>query len=207
MKIGFYGDSFCSEIDNLHSYANGYKTYIKQVKNHYNATITHLGVSGSSYWDVILRQLDKSNLPDVCVFIWTDPNRLYNSTIHSITFGSATSQKIKHGFPGTTNYKTWKAAEQYYNYLHDAEKARIENLSAFYYFDREVLPKLTTKILHLWSFESIYQWQTGVNISTPMYSLISEKDESFKFDLTPNHLAGHQRNNIAASWIIKAIDE
>jgi len=207
MKIGFYGDSFCSEISNLHSYTNEYKTYIKQVKDHYDAKITHLGVVGSSYWDVILRQLNKSDLPDVCVFVWTDPNRLYHPTIHSITSGSATSQKIKHGFPGTTRYKTWKAADQYYTYLHNTEKARIENVSAFYYFDKEVLAKLQTKILHLWSFETIYQWQTGVNISTPLYNLIAEKDNSFSFDFTPNHIPGNQKNKIIADWIIKAIDE
>lgn len=207
MKIGFYGDSFCSEISNLHSYTNRYETYIKQVKDYYAAEITHLGVGGSSYWDVMLRQLDKNNLPDVCIFVWTDPNRLYHPTIHSITSGSATSQKIKHGFPGTTRYNTWKAAEQYYAYLHDTNKARAENISAFYFFDREVLPKLQTKILHMWSFESTYQWQTGVTIDTPMYSLISEKNKSFKFDFTPNHISGLEKNSTVANWIIKAINE
>jgi hypothetical protein len=206
MKIGFFGDSFCAEISNFHSYTNGYDTYIKQVKDYYKAEITHLGTAGSSYWDVMLRQLDKKNLPDVCVFVWTEDSRLYHPIINSITSSSANSQKIKHGFPGTIRYNTWKAAEQYYTYLYDGKKASKECTASFYYFDREVLPKLKTKILHMWSFNPTYQWQTGVTISTPMYSIIDDTSQKFKFDLTPNHIAGHDKNKIVADRIINAID-
>jgi hypothetical protein len=207
MKIGFFGDSFCSEISSLQNIGR-YDTYIKKIKNHYNAKIVSLGVNGSSYWDTILQQFEpfKQNLPDVCVFVWTEPNRLYHPTIRSINHGSAQSQKIKHGLPGTTYYNTWKSAEQYYIYLHDMEKARLEHLAALYYFDKVILPQYNSKFIHMWSFESAYDWTTGVEIKSPLYSVIADKDQGFKFDLTPNHIPSNAKNKIVADWIINAID-
>jgi hypothetical protein len=207
MKIGFFGDSFCSEISNLHSIGR-YETYIKKIKNHYDATVVNLGVNGSSCWDTILKQFDpfKDSLPDVCIFVWTEPNRLYHPSIRSISYGATQHQKIKHGIPGTDYYNTWKAAEQYYKYLHDPAKAQLENLAVLYYFDKIILPQYKSKFIHMWSFNPVYDWTSGTEIKTPLYSIIADKDEGFKFDLTPNHIAGDDKNNIIADWLISAID-
>jgi len=228
MKIGFFGDSFVEELSNPHSWFHGYKTYLAIIKKHYNAEIVNLGQGGSSYWDVILKQfpLVINDLPDVCVFCWTESSRLFHPTVRNI--GPWLTGNTKHIDPigKLLNSKKYDAAKQYYVHLHDQQKAEQEQLAALYYFDNVVLNPIRdkTKIIHLWSFGNIldweqenpyypsnvtypYRWQTGQEIhpSLNCFTMIG-CDNADTADWAPNHFGSKENNTILADIIINAID-
>ena len=138
LTIGFYGDSFCCETSTPHSIAKGYETYIAKLKKHTGAKIVHLGEGGSSVWDVVLQQFNPADVPDVCIFCWTDSSRLYNKKIRNMTYGSIKDKKLKDitllelFHRGIIN-----AAKHYYNNLYDPDKHQLEYKSLLYYFDKE----------------------------------------------------------------------
>lgn len=190
MKIGFYGDSFCCEISNPHSLLKGYDTYIKKIKNYYSASIVHLGVGGSSVWDIILNQFTLEDIPDICIFCWTDYNRIYNKKLRNLTLNSVKDKPLKdYSIKDLIYLRTITAAKEYFNHLHDFEKARIENIAAMQYFDLNVLSKVESKIIHLWSFEQQYTWQYGITINTPLINFVLEKTS-----WAANHLDGDDCN-------------
>lgn len=214
MKIGFFGDSFCAKnyID-----TNEYTTYINKLETHYNADIVNLGVPGSSIYDLMLLQLNpfiKSNeIPDVCVFVWTTENRLYNKEIRHINcyprnyvYTLTTTDRQK---------KILDAAREYYEFLQDDELDYLNATSFFYYFDNIILKSFpdTIKIIHLWSFgdmkngylDYMYTWNHGVEIRPALVTLTSENGLlTNNFD--PNHLKGDLKNEIVFTWIKNTID-
>ena len=228
MKIGFFGDSFCMEASNLHSWYYKYETFIRQIEKHYSAEIVNLGVGGSSYWDVILKQFPPyaTNLPDVCIFCWTDPSRIYHPTIRNIGIWTTMKRNWKDiHYTHLLNYKELHAAKEYFIYLHNYEKSQKEAVSAFYHYDREVLTALQhkTKIIHLWSFGSTinweqeeswypnninyaYRWQTGMEIrpSLKCFSAIGKNTKND--DMAANHLGSSLNNRLVADMIIESID-
>jgi hypothetical protein len=203
MKIGFFGDSFCMEMSNPHSLLKNYDTYLYKIKKYYSADIVHLGQGGSSYWDTILKQFPSVATPDVCVFCWTDYHRIYHPTIRNLTHGTTVNLKLKDmRLSNIFNYKTVEAAKQYFNYLYDEKKSKEEMISALYRFDREVLSKLTnTKIVHMWCFNNIYEWQNGTVLPAVLNSLAHGSS-----DLAPNHLEGRDRNDQLATMLREIID-
>jgi hypothetical protein len=203
MKIGFYGDSFCEEMNNPHSLINKYDTYLTKIKQHYNADIVHLGHGGSSYWDVLLKQFPSSAIPDVCIFTWTDYHRVYHPTVRNLTYGTTVNLKLKDiKLSNIFNYSTVDAAKRYFKFLYDDNKAREELISALYRFDREVLAKLTnTKIIHAWCFDNLYEWKTGYVLPVKLNELVTDGSQ-----FAPNHLDGDERNTKLALSIINAID-
>ncbi len=228
MKIGFYGDSYCVKIDSLHCQYHKYQTYIKLVKNHYNAEVINLGEGGSSYWDLMLKQFPPAlnNLPDICIFCWTDPSRIYNPSTRNL--GSWVMEKINYmDHPGhILNHNTYLAAQKYFTHLYDDEKALHEALSAFYFFDREVLAPIQdkTKIIHLWSFgiprntdsnniyipdnlDYIYRWKTGVELRPSLKCFGNLSGDVLDDGPVPNHLYGNLNNKLLADFIIEAIND
>lgn len=194
MKIGFYGDSFCCEVNNPHTVLKGYDTYIKKLKNYYGAEIVHLGVGGSSVWDVILDQFTLDNIPDVCIFCWTDYNRIYNKKLRNLTLGSVSNKPLKdYSVNDLLHRKTINAAKEYFTHLHDYDKARIENIAAMQYFDLNVLSKVESKIIHMWSFEQQYNWQNGITINQPLINFVQQNPEGID-SWAANHLNGNERN-------------
>lgn len=224
MRIGFFGDSFCQEISNMHTQTNGYQTYIKKIKKYYNADIVHLGRGGSSIWDVIINQFPPfiKNLPDVCIFVWTDHGRLYHPKIHNLGPWNAIDKKksiSEFHYSDLFHKKEKAAASEFYKFLYDDKKAEHEARSALYYFDRTTLTELEnkTKIIHLWSFgkynntnketEYIYKFTTGVECHPPMKSFaMLNKPEKYNYSLDANHIHGNENNNILADLIISAIN-
>jgi hypothetical protein len=168
MKIGFFGDSFCTKEYNEHSEEHGYDTYIRQIKKHYNASIVNLGAGGSSVWDLYLQQLkpfiENNNIPDVSIFAWSHSGRLYHPIARSIhhTSGLAGFNKEKYKwyakvYPDKPNFfkkEIWEAAKHYYMYLYDEEKEFLEYVSFLQYLDNNVFSKWPKdkKIIHTWSF-------------------------------------------------------
>jgi len=208
MKIAFFGDSFCAK----HDYDGDYQTYIKKIQHHYDADIVHLGIGGSSVFDVMLRQvpefLEKNSHPDVCVFVWTAPTRLYHRHIRHINYSKVSEDTH------TTDVELWSAAKQFYKHLYDPELMQFQYQSSLYYFDRTVLSTFptTTKIIHLWSYddEYYYRWHTGVEVRPALNSIsklgeIRDMSRTFR-DPSPNHLKGDDKNQLVFSWIQESIN-
>lgn len=205
MKIGFFGDSFCEEMNNPHNLLHGYDTYLTKIKNHYNADIVHLGKGGSSHWDVIIKQFPnfQNNLPDVCIFCWTDYHRIYHPTVRNLTYGTTVDLKLKDiKLSNIFDFNTVNAAKKYFQYLYNDEKSKIEMISALYRFDREVLAHIkNTKIIHAWCFNDIYEWKTGQVLPVILNNLAIGGS-----NLAPNHFDNEERNDKVASAIIDAIE-
>lgn len=200
MKIGFFGDSFCMELENIHSEKYQYTTYIDLIKNYYSADIVHLGEGGSSVWDVIINQFPayQDTPPDICIFCWTDTYRLFHKDFRSLTSGSVLNLKDKDRNEDHLKYKdVFEAAKHYFLKLHDPVKADLEAIAALHYFDDYVLGKIAnkTKIIHMWSFEKYYQWTHGVEITTPLLSISKLKNSHPDDDYAPNHLGDQDKNN------------
>lgn len=211
MKIGFFGDSFCTELDNIHNEQYNYDTYLTMLKNHYSADIVNLGEGGSSVWDVIINQFPKhiDNLPDICIFCWTDHNRLFHRTFRSLTGGSVLNLKDK---DKTDDHKRQKdvfdAAGHYFLKLYDHEKSKLESKSALHYFDDFVLSKIhdKTKIFHLWSFDSYYTWKHGIEIHPALINFTNMAAENPKEDWGPNHLGNFNKNKKVFDLIRTSLD-
>lgn len=214
--IGFFGDSFAEHINNEHSIKNNYKTYIELVRDHYGAEIKNIGMGGSSIWDLYLTQLkpliDSNTVPDVCVFVWTIPQRLFHRTCRSIHLSAALAghnpKKEKwfaENYPNIPNWfakDIWDAAQQYFIHFYDEEKAELEYVSFLQYLDNNVFPELSkhTKIIHFWSFakpnnwelsgfhpnEIVYQhrWKHGVEVRPALISLsVCDDGRTFFFPM------------------------
>jgi hypothetical protein len=169
--IGFFGDSFCALESNEHSTKHGYATYIKKLKNHYDAKIVNLGMGGSSVWDLYFNQLlplIKSNsVPDICVFVWTHSGKIFHRTSRSLHASAALNGFNKKKFDWfaktypSVGYnffakEIYEAAKEYYLHLYDQEKEDLEHIAQLQYIDNNVLNLLpeSTKIIHLWAFGS-----------------------------------------------------
>lgn len=168
--IGFFGDSFCAVESANHSIEHNYKTYIQLLKDYYKVEIVNLGWGGTSVWDLLLVQLNplirENKVPDVCVFIWTCPGRLFHRVArgihHSSGLAGFNAEKFKQyayaypDRPNIYNEDVYNAAKSFYLHLYDQEKEDIEYLSAIEYIDTKILTNLPTKtkIIHLWSFGS-----------------------------------------------------
>lgn len=224
MKIGFYGESFCAELSNAHSWYHNYTPYTKKIKDHYSADIVNLGIGGSSYWDIMLKQFPPAldNLPDVCIFCWTHPSRIYHPSVRNIGYWVMNRAP---DFTKLINYKKYNAAQQYFTHLYDEEKSEREQVSAFFHFDLTVLSQLheKTKIIHLWSFGSTqqtdqenpyypenirysYRWKHGHEIRPSLKCFSAIGRDTLNDDSAANHLGSEQNNTMVADMIISAID-
>ena len=208
MKIGFFGDSFCSYLYGLDGSPMPYKTYIEKLKDHYDAEIVHMGEPGSSIWDLILLQFPdfKETPPDICVFTWSSPDRLFNRTIRKVKPSYIDGKYPDHP-------ELWKAVDMYYKHLHDDEKAIAEATAAVRYFDESVLPTVKSKIFHAWCFENnykltnadyTYRFKHGIELDVPLgqYSHYSNS----KGTGAPNHIGGEEYNQKLFENIRDAVD-
>lgn len=217
--IGFFGDSFCGtmDTDNCGPEYHNLKTYLRQVTDHYNFKIRNVGYPGSSIYDSLLLQfgplIESQRIPDVCVFVWTDPHRLFHRISRNINPGGV--EQFKH------LGNEWKAAAHFYKDLHDYELFNLQYTSTLYYYDNVIFPKLPerVKIIHMWSFGELptvndirdsfspakvsylHRWKTGLEIRPSLMTLTKNLG-----DTAPNHLATQQKNDIVTKWLINAID-
>lgn len=213
-SIGFFGDSFCAVYK-----SKTVTTYIEQLAAHYGAKITNVGKHATSIGDLLLLQLnpviDNNSIPDVSVFVWTDPNRLFNRKVRGI--GRRSSLNLS----DNTSSEIWRAAKQYYTHLHDWELTEMQYIAMMRYVDSKILPTFAdkTKIIHMWSFANFFgdkglneityhhRWETGVEIRPPLHYVASYNEDNIKLiEAGPNHLTTQSKNDLVFNWIKEAID-
>lgn len=195
MRIGFFGDSFCeNNREGFLGLTRTIDSYIDLTVEHYNAKLTNIGVGGSSHWDLILNQfMPVDNLPDVCVFLWTDHSRLYHTKVRQLRLNSALeyskSFKLSPSYSYGLHSNVWKAAEQFYKHLYDDTKSQIEYTGSLMYFDR-LLNSINRKFIHIWSFSppDDFVWSTGMEIRPGLASTF------YTEDIAPNHLPKQDDN-------------
>ena len=209
MRIGFFGDSFCADLENRPNQYVDYKTYISKLKKHYNAEIINLGIAGSSVYDTILLQIkpfiEKNDYPDICIFVWTNYGRIFHRKTRNLC--ATTVQRLK-------DDAVVNAAREYFTYLLDWELHEFQYKSALQYFDLNILPAFpkTTKILHMWAFEKLYDWNCGIVVEIPHYNYFMNLASdgrtvpTHSIDSALNHLDGDKKNNIVFETITRAID-
>lgn len=216
ISMGFFGDSFCAASKSL-----SVNTYISMLREHYNATITNVGKHATSIEDLILLQFNpmfnSGTLPDISIFVWTDPHRFFHRVVRGITGRTITMRK--------RNDSIWSSAVQYYNHLHDYEAAELRYTAILHYMDEKIFSTLgdKTKIIHMWSFGNVdgditkpdtikkidyyHRWKNGVEIRPPMGLVAFDKEtEIEEVDIAPNHLRTVEKNQIIFERIKKAID-
>jgi hypothetical protein len=206
--IGYFGDSFCAERINGHSILNSYDSYMVKLEKHYGCKTVHTGIGGSGVWDLIINQFNMlDTVPDVCVFFWTKPGRLFHREVRKLSVGHVLQPKWYSYNP--FKKPVYDAARGYYLHLQDWEKEQLEYLSAIEYFDRHTLSKLNSKIVHLWCVDvGNYKFVNGVEIRPALYnlSMINSTPDAMDSDPRCNHLDGDAKNKLVFNWIQDAVD-
>jgi hypothetical protein len=224
--IGFFGDSFCAERRNAHSLLYRYDSYMIKLEEYYNLKTVNVGHGGSSVWDLILNQYKplEHNLPDVCVFVWTKPGRLYHKTERSLSIGHVMKPKI-YSY-NIFRKGVWDAAKAYYTHLYDHDKETLEYRAILKYFDEEVLSKISSKIVHLWSTGNPIEWtedgfkeenvtydyefKNGIEVRPCLTNISLQQGRTlsmFDNDMRCNHLEGDDKNQQVFEMIKSAIDQ
>jgi hypothetical protein len=206
--IGFFGDSFCSNISNDHSIHHGYETYIEKISKKQNLDVIHLGIGGSSVWDCVLLQFQKQikiQIPDICVFAWTESHRLFHREYRNLNAISIENSNLK-----KKDIEVYHAALNYFQYFYDREKHDLEYVSLLHYFDKQILSNYKDrKFIHMWTFNDsmMYRWENGVEIRPPLIKLISRSSDDLPIqDNAANHLRGENKNNLVYNTILDAIN-
>lgn len=208
MNIGYFGDSFCAERINGHSLLHRYDSYMVKLEQHYGCTTVHTGIGGSGVWDLIINQFNAlDTIPDVCVFFWSKPGRLFHRQVRKLSIGHVLQPKWYSYNP--FKKPVYDAARGYYLHLQDHEKEQLEYLSAIEYFDRHTLSNIKSKIIHIWSIDvADYRFINGVEINPSLFklSMINSTPSAMDSDPRCNHLEGDAKNELVFNWIKDAID-
>ena len=223
--IGFFGDSYCSELkaeQGNKSFGTDWDTYIEIIRDRLNLEVVHLGQKGSSVWDLFLLQWktfkENKSLPDICIFLWTDPYRLFSRDWRKISINPRNYFKIK-------NKEFRTSISNYYKFIFDEELAILQHNSALHFFDHKVLSKYkkNTKFIHLRSTypstffteeqfltnsilpQATYSFKNGINFTDTLYDFYRDK-QTLKHMGASNHIYGQENNEFLANKIICAIN-
>jgi len=167
--IGYFGDSFCAGREP--------ESWCVLLAEKLQAKVSTWGEPGRSIWSAMMKYNllhSQGALPDVCVFCWTEPYRLY----HPELILSANTQPLPDVDP-----RVYETLDNYWKYLHSYDKDEMSYAYALQYFDKEILSKSKSKIVQMWSFKPFetagkdakIRLQTGIFINESMFAF-SKKD-------------------------------
>ena len=192
ITLGFFGDSFCAgrEVD----------SWCVLLSKKLDARIVHWGEPGRSIWTTIMqfnRLKDQNRLPDICVFCWTEPYRLY----HPNLILSANTEPLEGVDPNV-----YKALDDYWKYLHSYDKDELAYRYAIQYFDQHVLSNVDKKLVQMWSFRPFetagkdagIQLQSGTFVDESMFAFSKSAGEKDGWGIgTINHMTVEQNKQWA----------
>ena len=120
--IGYFGDSFCVSKKR--------DSWCVLLAQKLDLEIVHWGTGGASIWNTMLEFNNTTAKPDVIIFCWTNPNRLYHPTLPL----TPNAVPIPAEDP-----QVFAAAESYYKYLQNDEKDKLASRYALQWFDQNEL--------------------------------------------------------------------
>ena len=186
--IGFFGDSFCAS-NQPESWCN-----ILQEKLGANR-IRCFGNPGKSIWSVFFqfnKLIEQNRVPDISVFCWTEPYRLY----HPELILSLNTEPLEGVDPDV-----YKTLDNYWKHLHSTEKDDMAYKYALKYYDQNVLAKLKNKtIVQMWSFkpDTDIKLSTGTFIDESMFTFSKSAGEKDGWGIgTINHMTEEQNKEWA----------
>ena len=187
-SMGFFGDSFCA--------SNQPESWCNLLQERLGCDhIRHFGEPGRSIWSVFFKfnELIKNNqVPDIAVFCWTEPYRLY----HPALVLSANTEPLK-----DVDVNVYKTLDNYWRYLHSYEKDEMAYEYALKHYDQNILSQLRSEIVQMWSFRPFetagkdagIQLQTGVFIDESMFAFSRTAGEKNGWGTgTINHMTVEQ---------------
>lgn len=189
-SIGFFGDSFCA--------SNQPESWCNILQERLGCDrIRWFGNPGRSIWSVFFQYndlIEKNKMPDISVFCWTEPYRLY----HPKYILSANTQPLEGVDP-----KMYKALDDYWAYLHNYNKDEIAYEYALKHYDQNILSKVDSEIIQMWSFrpfetagkDADIKLTTGTFIDESMYAFSGGKEEWGRGDV--NHMTPEQNQQWA----------
>ena len=190
IKIGYFGDSFCE--------SRAKDSWCVLLADKLNAEVVHWGSGGASIWKTFMqyeRLKEKNTLPDISVFCWTEPYRLYHPRL-PIAKGAVP-------IPGEDE-QVYQAADMYYVYLQNYRKEELAYSYALQWFDRHVLADNKKQILQTWSMKpfelvgrrSVIKLTSGKFLDESMLEFAwggKIPKAGFKFDISlSNHMTTEQ---------------
>ena len=201
--IGFFGYSFC-ESNQPESWCN-----ILQEKLGCDR-IRHFGEPGRSIWSVFFKfnsLILKKQVPDISVFCWTEPYRLY----HPRLILSANTEPMEGVDPDV-----YRTLEDYWKHLHSYEKDEMAYEYALRYYDQNILSKVDKKIIQMCSFRPFetagkdagIRLQSGIFIDESMFTFSKSEGEKDGWGVgTINHMTVEQNKQWAQRVYDRTKDE
>ena len=188
-SIGFFGDSFCADTSTS-SWCN---ILAKKIGC---GSPSHYGKMGESIWGTFMKfnhRIKTNTVPDICVFCWTEPYRLYHP---KYTLTANIIPDAKH------DPKIYETLDNYWKYLHNYDKDEMAYSYSLQYYDQHVLSKVKKKIVQLWSFKPFetagkdakIQLTSGKFLDYSLYK-ISKEDKSP--NKTVNHMSKEKNSEVA----------
>ena len=187
--IGFFGDSFCA--------SNQPESWCNILQRKLGADrIRWFGSPGRSIWSVFFQYnklIAHDKVPDISIFCWTEPYRLY----HPRLILSVNTQPMSGVDPNV-----YKTLDDYWKYLHNYDKDELAYEYSLKHYDQNVLSKVNKKIIQLWSFrpfetankDANIQLQTGLFVDKSLYRTATEDRGE---DKVINHMSRDMNKNMA----------
>ena len=164
--IGFFGDSFCADRSK-----ESWCTILSDLLGcDYPVSF---GEPGQSIWSVFFKfnELIRQNqVPNISIFCWTEPYRLY----HPKLVLTANTVAPAHADP-----MVYKTLDNYWRYLHSYEKDEMCYSYALQYYDQNILSKLKSQIVQMWSFRPFETADKDAGIQLKSGTFIDESMFAF----------------------------
>jgi len=163
--IGYFGDSFCAGRES--------ESWCVLLSKKLNANIVYWGEPGRSVWTSMIkfnRLNQQGRLPDICIFCWSEPYRLY----HPSLILSANTQPLPEVDP-----RVYKALDDYWKYLHSYEKDELVYEYSIKWFDQNILSNIDKKIIQMWSFKPFETANKNIDIHLTTGTFINESMFAF----------------------------
>jgi hypothetical protein len=164
--IGFFGDSFCA--------SNQPESWCNILQEKLGADrIRWFGNPGRSIWSVFFeynKLIEQNAVPDISIFCWTEPYRLY----HPKHILSANTQPLEGVDPNM-----YKALDEYWIHLHNYDKDEMAYEYALKHYDQNILSKVNSEIVQMWSFKPFETAEKDANITLTTGTFIDESVYAF----------------------------
>ena len=186
--IGFFGDSFCAS-NQPESWCNILQKKLGCSRPRW------FGSPGRSIWSIFFqfnKLIEQNRVPDISVFCWTEPYRLYHPEL-ILSIGTEPLEGV--------DPNVYKTLDNYWKYLHSTEKDDMAYEYALKYYDQNVLAKLKNKtIVQMWSFKpnTDIKLFTGTLIDESMFEFSKSAGVKDEWGIgTINHMTEEQNKEWA----------